>query len=341
LRVKKQNLNDPCDPRPIKNFILLTPTIETISKIEQKMSMLKKIFRNRKTNRIAWSYVFLTPQLVLYLTLTIVPIIMALPMLFTNQLNYTHQNWDYVGLQNFYEIVADDSVRSTYLGAVRRTLQFTFLHYLTVYLFGLGLALLMYEVGFRGSFFTVIYLPYMLSGLALGFMAVMLFSESSGTINLLLLELGWIQKPFNIKAPGGTTVILPILTGWRWAGFYMAIFLAGLLSIPQETIEAAIVDGANYVQRLFHVYFPQMMPSFIIVTIFAILNSFNVFDELVALGGLFQNKAAEFLSIVVFNYGFASNRLALGMTIAVVSFVPLTVIALLLQRLQRRLRYDL
>ena len=84
-----------------------------------------------------------------------------------------------------------------------------------------------------------------------------------------------------------------------------------------------------------------MIPAFIIATIFAILNSFNVFDELVALGGLFQNKAAEFLSIVVFNYGFAGNRLALGMTIAVVTFVPLTILAIFLQRLQRRLRYDI
>jgi ABC-type sugar transport system permease subunit len=209
-----------------------------------------------------------------------------------------------------------------------------------VYVFGLGLALLMYEIGFRGGIFSVIYLPYMLSGLALGFMAVMLFSESTGTVNLLLKELGWIKKPINIKDPSGTTVILPILVGWRMAGFYLAIFLSGLLSIPTETIEAAIVDGASYVQRLVRVYFPQMIPSFIIATIFALLNSFNVFDELVALGGLFQNEAAEFLSIVIFNYGFMGNRLALGMTLAVITFIPLIILAIFLQRLQRRLRYE-
>jgi len=300
-----------------------------------------KRFSKRETRRILWSYLFLTPQLVLYLTLTIVPLVLAVPLLFTDRANYTDVDWEYIGVRNFEELAQDDSTRSIYLSALGRTIRFTALNYAMVYLFGLGLALLMYEVGFRGGLFSVIYLPYMLSGLALGYIAVMLFSETTGTVNLLLKELGLLNEPISIKKPEGTLVILPIMMGWRWAGFYMAIFLAGLLSIPTETVEAAIVDGASYFQRLFRVYFPQMMPAFIIATIFALFNSFNVFDELVALGALDFNKAAEFLSIVVFKFGFAASRLAMGMTMAVVAFVPLTILALMLQRLQRRLQeYD-
>jgi ABC-type sugar transport system permease subunit len=300
-----------------------------------------KRFSKRETRRIIWSYVFLTPQLVLYLTLTIVPLVLAVPLLFTDRTNYTDIDWEYVGVSNFEELAQDGSTRSTYLSALGRTARFTALNYAMVYLFGLGLALLMYEVGFRGGLFSVIYLPYMLSGLALGYIAVMLFSETTGTVNLLLNELGLLNEPISIKKPEGTLVILPIMMGWRWAGFYMAIFLAGLMSIPTETVEAAIVDGASYFQRLFRVYFPQMMPAFIIATIFALFNSFNVFDELVALGALDFNKAAEFLAIIVFKYGFAASRLAMGMTMAVVAFVPLTILAIMLQRLQKRLQdYD-
>ena len=300
-----------------------------------------KRFSKRQTRRILWSYVFLTPQLVLYLTLTIVPLVLAVPLLFTDRTNYTDIDWEYVGVENFEELAQDDSIRSIYLSALGRNARFTALNYAMVYLFGLGLALLMYEVGFRGGLFSVIYLPYMLSGLALGYIAVMLFSETTGTVNLLLTELGLLNEPISIKEPEGTLIILPILMGWRWAGFYMAIFLAGLLSIPTETVEAAIVDGASYIQRLFRVYFPQMMPAFIIAAIFALFNSFNVFDELVALGALDFNKAAEFLAIVVFKFGFAASRLAMGMTMAVVAFVPLTILAIMLQRLQRRLQdYD-
>jgi ABC-type sugar transport system permease subunit len=130
------------------------------------------------------------------------------------------------------------------------------------------------------------------------------------------------------------------MIGWQYAGFNMALFLSGLLSIPRETIEAAVVDGASYLQRLFGVYFPQMMPSFIIATIFCLIGSFAVFDQLVALGGLYQNPEAEFLSILFFLYGFARNRLALGMTLALEIGVPLLIGGLLLQRLQKRLQYE-
>ena len=216
---------------------------------------VKKRYSKRQVRRVLWNYVFLTPQLVLYLTLIILPMLIAVPMLFTDRINYTDRDWEYIGFDNFTELVEDPSLRNTYLDALGRTVRFTVLNYAMVYVFGLGLALLMYEIGFRGGIFSVIYLPYMLSGLALGFMAVMLFSESTGTVNLLLKELAWIKKPINIKDPSGTTVVLPILVGWRMAGFYLAIFLSGLLSIPTETIEAAIVDGASYVQRLIRVYF--------------------------------------------------------------------------------------
>ncbi|MFO7632424.1 MAG: sugar ABC transporter permease, partial [Caldilinea sp.] len=219
------------------------------------------------------------------------------------------------------------------------TLIFVALNYTTVYIFGLTLALLMFEVGFRGGFFTIVYLPLMVSGLAVGYMAVMLFSRETGTANLLLRQLGLIQTPIDIYSPEGTAFILPLLVGWRYAGYNMAIFLSGLLSIPNETIEASIVDGASYWQRLWKVYFPQMLPAFILATTMCLIGSFAVFDELVAMGALYVNPEAKLLSILFFTYGFQVNRLAMGMTLAVITFVPLVVLGVFLQRLQRRLQY--
>ena len=129
------------------------------------------------------------------------------------------------------------------------------------------------------------------------------------------------------------------MVGWRYAGFNMAIFLVGLLAIPTDTIEASIVDGASYWQRLTRVYFPQMWPSFIIATTMALIGAFSVFDELVAMGALYVNPEAKLLSILFFTYGFQIDRLALGMTLAVITSVPLIIVGVLLLRLQRRLQY--
>jgi ABC-type sugar transport system permease subunit len=302
--------------------------------------MAKRRLSTIEKRRILGDYLFIAPQLILYLTFTILPFFVAIPTLFTDRIDFLDTDVSFIGFRNFTRVFRDEIIRNDFLPALYRTVRFTILNYAMVYVFGLTLALLMYEIGFRGGFFTVIYLPWMVSGLAIGYIVVMLFSRSTGTVNHILLALDWIEKPIDVKLPTGTTVVLPIVVGWRAAGFNMAIFLSGLLTIPRETIEAAVVDGANYWQRLTRVYFPQMWPAFIIATIFCLIGSFGVFQELVALGGLYQNPEAKFLSILFFEYAFLRDRLALGMTLSLEVGAPLIVIGMLLQRLQRRLHYE-
>ena len=303
-------------------------------------SIITRLGGRREARRILRDWVFILPQLVLFVGLTILPFIVGLPIMFTDRLSFTDTDVEYVGFDNFARVFTEPGIRDEFFPALARSVRFTLLNYAMVFIFGLTLALLMYEVGFKGGFFTVIYLPMMLSGLAVGFMATMLFSRSTGTLNLLLLDLGLIQKPFDIKAASGITYILPLLTGWRYAGFNMAIFLSGLLAIPTETIEAAIVDGASYWQRLVRIYFPQMIGSFLIVTTFCLLGSFNIFDELVALGAMYGNQEARFLSIVFFDYGFKLGRLSVGLTMAMELGIPLFIVGLLLQRYSRRFQYE-
>jgi ABC-type sugar transport system permease subunit len=153
------------------------------------------------------------------------------------------------------------------------------------------------------------------------------------------MELNLLEEPIDIYSAEGTAFILPLLVGWRFAGYNMAIFLSGLLSIPKETIESSIVDGATYLQRLFKIYFPQMWPAFILATTMCLIGSFAVFDELVAMGALYVNPEAKLLSILFFTYGFQVERLAMGMTLALETFLPLMLLGIALQRLQRRLQY--
>lgn len=289
--------------------------------------------------RVRQDWAFILPQLIIFVTLTIVPLFVAIPILFTDKASFSDPTVHQIGLKNFTALFTDSSVQADYLPALRRTVVFVLLNYSTVYIFGLTLALLMYEVGFRGGFFTIIYLPLMLSGLAVGYIAVMLFAKETGTGNFLLQDLGVIKKPLNIFSPQGTAFILPLLVGWRYAGYNMAIFLSGLLSIPEETIEASIVDGASYLQRLFKIYFPQMWPAFILATTMCLIGSFAVFDELVAMGATYVNPEAKLLSIIFFTYGFQIDRLAMGMTLALETFLPLILLGVGLQRLQRRLQY--
>lgn len=289
--------------------------------------------------RMIGDWLLIAPQFVIFVGLTLLPFVIAIPILFTDQLSFQDTGIEWAGFSNFTRIFTDTNIQDEYLPALIRTLLFVTLNYAMVYVFGLTLALLIYEIGFQGWFFTIVYLPMMVSGLAMGYMATMLFAKSTGTINLMLGEWFGAKNLIDIQNPVGTAIILPIMIGWRYAGFNVAIFLAGLLAIPTDTIEAATVDGASYWQRLRHVYFPQMLPSFIIATIFCLIGSFGVFDELIPLGALSSNNEAKLLSVLFFQYAFTSQRLALGLTLTLQTFLPLVIIALLLQRLQRRLQY--
>ena len=294
----------------------------------------------RERRRVLENILLISPQLILFTLLVLVPLIAGVPLLFTDRSSFMDPDVRYVGFENLTRIFTDRQLSAVLLPAIGRTAQFTLFNYLMVYAIGLPLALLMYEIGFRGGFFSIVYLPRMISALALGYMAIALFAESTGSVNLFLLERGWIERPINIKVGNTLTIGLPIFVGWKTAGYNMAIFLAGLLSIPRETIEAAIVDGASYWRRLIHIYFPQMSPSFIIVTIFCLTGSFQTFDLLLPMGALTGNREAEFVSIVFYKYAFSTGRMALGMALSVQVLLPLVFVAIGLQRLQKRLSYE-
>ena len=188
----------------------------TSTQITQKERLEGKTARRSGAlarRRILRDWLFILPQFSLFVLLTIVPFIVAIPILFTDMASFTDPTVAPVGMRNFTALFTDPSVQADYFPALRRTLIFVVLNYMTVYLFGLTLALLMFEVGFRGGFFTIIYLPLMVSGLAVGYMAVMLFSRETGTANLLLRQLGLIQNPIDIYSPEGTAFILPLLVG--------------------------------------------------------------------------------------------------------------------------------
>jgi len=309
--------------------------------------------RNRKSGKLfgvshdtLWDIAFLGPQFILYFTLTILPFLISIPIVFTDRIGFIDNNIDFIGINNFLNIFRPPLVNS-FLPAVKRTAIFMFLNYATVYIFGMSLALLMYETKskWRKPFFTVIYLPYMISGLGVGMLLSLLFSRDTGSINLMLTNFGIMDTALDIKNPSVSAWAFPAMVGWRFAGFNMAIFLGGLLSIPSETIDASRVDGANYIQRLWHIYFPQMFASIMITTVLCLIGSWGIFDEAIGMGGLTSNESVRFLSILIFKIGFSGGEasqtgtLAQAVTMSLVVNIPLIIIGILLTGLQKKKQY--
>lgn len=288
---------------------------------------------------------FFSPQFILYFIFTILPFFIAVPMIFTSKVNFLDSNSHFIGMENFAAVFSDPLI-GEFLPAFRRTMVYTLLNYSSVYIIGLPMALIMYEYAskLKQGFFTIIYMPYIIAPFGIGMMLTMLLSRDTGTLNLLLLKLGILSQPIDVMDETVAAWALPIIAGWKNAGFNMALILAGLLSVPRDTVEASIVDGVNYWQRLWYVYFPQIIPSFIIATIMCLLGSFGAFDLPVGFGGLRGNQSAYFLAVMLYKMGFAgstgqSGTLAQAVTISMVAYLPLVSIAVFLNRLQKKLQY--
>jgi len=325
----------------------ISHSLQILHKDNSKMGKIAKrgVLTKLQQDRL-WDTAFLAPQFLLYFSLVILPFFIAIPIVFTDQVSFIDNDINFIGFQNFINIFKSPMVQK-FLPAIKRTAIFMVLNYSTVFIFGMTLALLIYETRskWRKPFFTVIYLPYMISGLGIGMLLSMLFSRDTGSVNLLLMKIGAIKNAINIKDPAISTWIFPAFIGWRYAGFNMAIFLGGLLSIPSETIDASRVDGVNYFQRLWYIYFPQMIPSIMMATVVCLIGSWGVFDEAVGMGALAANNSVRFVSVLIFQLGFSgtgelqAGTLAEAITMSLVVNVPLLVSGVLLIRLQKKKQY--
>jgi len=308
----------------------------------RKIGVKKNPISARERRELFQDILFVAPQLLLFLSLTILPFIVAVPLVLTDRKTFLDNEVAFVGLQNFVTIFQPPFSLELF-PALKRSFLFTIMNYATIYIFGLTLALIMFEYTSRLKkyFFTVIYMPYIISGLGVGMLLTLLFAKDSGSINLLLEHLGWIKEPIDIKTQAAVTWLLPLTTGWRYAGINMAFFLGGLLSIPKDNIEAAMVDGVTYWQKLRYIYIPQIIPSVVMATVVCLIGSFNLVDELIGMGALYGNQSAVFISILVLRKGFDASGGALSKSVAMSLsvFVPLIIVAFGLIRWQKKMQY--
>jgi ABC-type sugar transport system permease subunit len=295
----------------------------------------------RRENRA--SLLFAAPQFLLYFTFTLLPFLLSLPLAFMDYVNFSDRTPEFAGLGNFVAIFTNPALTALIWPTVLRTFVFMLANYGTVLLFGLGLALMMYELSTRiqKMFFVIVYLPYIISGLGVGMFIELLLARDTGSLNLLLQLVHVIRSPINLKTSGATLLALVVFVGWRYAGYNMAIFLSGLLTISVETIEAARIDGARYHQRLWRIYLPQMAPSIAIATISCLVGSFGIFEEPVGFGALYGNQQARLFAVTLFRMGAGGSmdmtgKLSEGVASTIVVAIPLLVLAFLIFRWQRR-----
>lgn len=173
---------------------------------------------------------------------------------------------------------------------------------------------------FRLSFFS----PVLISGVFIAVIFYLLYDRRYGLVNKVLgSEIQWLQDP---------DLVMPalVLAGvWRWAGFNMVYFLAGLQSIRQELYEAAAVDGAGPWQSFIHVTIPALKPVIAFVVITSMIGSFQLFDLPYVLTEGGPGNASMTMVMYLYKHGFEFINLGYAATIGWALAVIIGVISII------------
>lgn len=277
----------------------------------------------------------LAPWFYLMVPLGLLILFTYLPV--ANMFSYSFTSWDglakekeWVGLENYVRIFTDPEILAVFRVS---------LYYLAGAFLQLGLALylatiLSFELRAKNFFKGVIFFPYLINGVAIGFVFLYLF-QGDGALDLLLRFLGldfliqqWLGNPNVVNwSMTGTSV-------WRYLGFNVVLYLGAIASIQPELFEASELDGANRWHQFRYIILPSIKRITLLTMILAISGSLSVFEIPYIM--LMGANGTETFVISTVKKAFQLRKVGLASAMAVV----LLLIVLIVTAIQRWLIKD-
>jgi multiple sugar transport system permease protein len=221
----------------------------------------------------------------------------------------------WVGLQNYQEMFFHDR---QFWQSIRVTLKYTLMSVPLYMAAGLGLSLLLnLKVKGINAFRTILFIPAVLSGVAVAILWVSLLNPDVGALNWILRGIGIANPPRWLGSPTWAVPAVVLIGLWGVGGGAI-IYLAGLQNIPPQLYEAAIVDGANSWQRFWFITWPMITPTMLYVLLTSLIGSFQMFDVAWIMGGTQGGVGGSlrFYLINLWNQGFRDGRMGYASALA-------------------------
>jgi raffinose/stachyose/melibiose transport system permease protein len=225
------------------------------------------------------------------------------------------------GLENYINAAKD----TRFWESLWLTLKFVVATVFFVNVVGFGLAYLVTSgIKIQNSLRTAYFTPNLIGGLVLGYIWQFIFVQSlpafGKRFGIEWLELGWLGDPTMAFWS------LVIVTIWQTSGYMMIIFIAGLVSIPGDLMEAARIDGAGAFKRLINITIPLMIPSFVVTIFLSLKNAFMVYDLNFSLTKGGPYGSTEMVSMHVVNKAFVEANYGTGQAQGIILFVIVAII---------------
>jgi raffinose/stachyose/melibiose transport system permease protein len=279
---------------------------------------------------------FLLPALILFLLFVVYPVFRSL--------YFSMYDWNglgpatnFVGLQNFKDILAD----KVFLKALRNALLIIAFSLGAQLPLALALAVMVgRNLPGRGIFRTIFFMPYVLSEVNVAIMWMLVYNPDPdrGLLNAIAVQVG--SKPIGwLSNPNLVLFSVFLALTWKYFGFHMLLYLAGLQNIPVELEEAARIDGANSFQNFFSITLPLLGSTIRTSVYLSVLGSIQQFILvwIMTKGG--PVNASETLATYMYRFGFVRFELGYGSAVAIYMFTICLIFSLIYQSLTRRPDY--
>lgn len=290
------------------------------SKQNKKESKIGKFFNKIKPNIDSAPYYFLLPIIIIFCVFMVYPVIKSFILSF-----YEFKGGEYifVGLQNYATLFKDP----VFLAGLKNTFIYLIIQVPIMIFLALLLAYLLNQsfLKAKGFFRVSVFLPAVTSLVAYSLIFKLLLNSDYGIINYLLKSIGlnpvdWLNGPVSARA----SVIIAVT--WRWTGYNMVIFLAGLQRIPEEIYEAADIDGASRFQKFSKITMPLMKPIMLFCAITSTIGTLQLFDESYILTSGGPDNATITVAHYLYDTGFRYVKFGYA---AAMSYVLVVIIAVL------------
>lgn len=266
-------------------------------------------------------YLFLLPALILFTLAITVPGIIGIFFSFTDSIGIGE--WQFSGFTNYIAAFSDPAILSSFLF----TFGFAFTTVIVVNVVAFLLAVgLTSRIRFKVALRAIFVIPMVVSGIIIAYVFQFLFQNSVPALGSLL---GISALETSILAnPDLAWLAIVVVTAWQAIPGTLLIYIAGLLSIPNEVYEAGDIDGASKRQQLFRITLPLVSGYVVINVILGFKNFLNAYDIIVGLTDGGPGTATRSVAMTIIR-GFQSGDYAYQMATATMFFIVAIIIAVL------------
>lgn len=268
------------------------------------------------------AYAMIAPYYIFMIVFILLPICINVFLSFTD---YNLNTMNFVGLKNYTRMFHDPILKKSIINTLLYSVVTLFLNMAL----GLLISILVLRTGKAlGLIRTIVFLPYVISMASASMIWLWIYEPGYGLLNSIITFFGGTSKDwvYDVSLAMGCIIVVTV---WKFVGYNMVIYTSGIMNIPAQLYEAAMIDGANVWCQFKYITWPMLQPITFFLMITGFINNFNVFEQVSILTGGGPVNSTTTLMHQIYIRGFVDYQFGYASAITVLMMVVVGIVTAL------------